>query len=347
MRRWLVGGSVVLLAACLPLDPDYLVTAPLFRGVRTEVVEPGGYASLLHVPEGRRRATILPLDTVELTAFFAAPPDVTVQPPIWLVCGLDCADGPLTALAGDLADCPVPLPLNVQESCRLAEGLQIRFGLAGAFTLARAFLSLVVVGSRDDDLTPATCVERLTHPPHTELEPCIISQWWLWLGPAWALLPFDVEVGDIPPEILHQEVDTNPDVAEFRVTRERDGSRSEHRVTPGASVGVRRGDRITVEPIFTEGSSQTFWSTYNDEEGKPWSGELDSSEEQLWVRAWFDAPILDLDPDQTLNGGWTSPLIAWTVPHDVVPTRLFLDVSDFGSGRAFAELLFVADDDIP
>ncbi|PCC71910.1 hypothetical protein SAMN02745121_03260 [Nannocystis exedens] len=342
MRRWLVGGSAALLAACLPLDPEYLVTAPLFRGVRVEVVEPGGYASLLHVPDGRRRATILPLDTVELTASFAAPPGVTVQPPIWLVCGLDCVNGVLPELVGDLAECPVPLPLNLQDPCRLAAGHRIRLSIAGAFTLARQWTTLVLVGSRDDDLTPAACLERLTHPPHTELEPCIISLWSLGLGPLWALLPFDVDASDIPPEILEQEVDTNPDVAEFRVTRERGGSRSEQRVAPGGSVGVRRGDRITVEPIFTEGSAQTWWYTYGDEEDKPWSGELESAEEQLLIRAWFDAPVLDFA--WTAYDGWTNTPITWTVPHDVVPTRLFLDVNDFRDGRAAAELLFVADD---
>jgi hypothetical protein len=346
MRSRLVGAFAVLLAACLPEEPGYLVTAPQFRGVRAEVVEPGGYASLLNVPEGRRRATPLPLDTVELTAIFAAPPGVTVQPPIWLVCGHDCAvNGTLPELVGDLADCPVPLPLNRQDPCRLAEGHRIRFGIAGAFTLSREWFWLVLVGSRDDDLTPAACLERLNHPPHTDLEPCIVSQWTLELGPLWAVLPFESGAGDIPPEILHQEVDTNPDVAEFRVTRERGGSRSEQRVAPGGSVGVRRGDRISVEPILTEGSLQTFWYIAGGEKDKPWSGELRSNEERVELRGWFDASVLDFDSDP--YNRWQTSLSPWVVPHDVVPTRLFLDVKDTRDGRAAAELLFVADADAP
>jgi hypothetical protein len=342
MRRRLFGGSAALLVACLPVEPEYLITAPQFRGIRLEVVEPGGYASLLNVPAGRRRATFLPLDTVELTAFFAAPPGVDVQPPVWLACGFDCVvDGPLAALAGDVADCPTPLPLVVPELCRIDEGLQIRVGLAGAFTVAGPELPLMLVASRDDAVTPAACLERLTRPPYTALEPCILAQWTLRLGPEWAPLPFNPDTSHIPPEILAQEVDTNPDVAEFRVTRQRGTERSEHLVAPGGSVGVRRGDRITVEPILTEGSLQTFWYTYGDEEGKPWSGELRESEETMELRAWFDAPVLDFEWQPYEH--WTLEPITWVVPDDVVPTRLFLDVVDRRSGRASAELLFVAD----
>ncbi|MCY0990569.1 hypothetical protein OV203_25730 [Nannocystis sp. ILAH1] len=343
MRSRLVGVSAVLLAACLPVEPEYLITAPRFRAVRVEVVEPGGYASLLNVPEGRRRATPLPLDTVELTAIFAAPPDVTVQPPIWLVCGLACYEnGPLAALAGDLAECPTPLPLDLFDPCRLAEGLQVRVGLAGVYTLARGRIELILIGSRDDDLTPATCLERVTRRPHTDLEPCIVSQWSLDLGPLWAVLPFEPDAGDVPPEILAQEVDTNPDVAEFRVTRERGGDHSEQRVAPGGSVGVRRGDRISVEPIFTADSLQTFWYTVGDEQDKPWSGELRSNEEWMEIRGWLDAPALDFSRGS--GPRWGPAPITWIVPHDVVPTRLFLDVRDNRDGRGAAELLFVADD---
>ncbi|WAS94964.1 hypothetical protein [Nannocystis punicea] len=343
MRRWLLGGSAALLAACLPVEPEYLITAPQFRGVRLEVVEPGGYASLLNVPAGRRRATFLPLDTIELTAFFAAPPGVDVQPPVWLVCGFDCVmKGPLAAIAGDVPDCPTPLPLGVPELCRLDEGQQIRVGLGGAFTVARPDLQLLIIASRDAAVTPAACLERLSRPPHTALEACILVQWELLLGPQWAPLPFGPDASHIPPEILAQDVDINPDVVEFRVTRQRGAERSEHLVAPGSSVGVRRRDRITVEPIFTEGSAQTYWLTSGDEEGKPWSGEPVSREERLQIRGWFDAPVLDFGWVSYTD--WDDPTIEFVVPDDVVPTRLFLDVTDNRSGRASAELLFVADD---
>src|SRR5689334_17190440 len=63
----LTGVLSCLAGACIPVEPEWVVTDPRFRGVKVEVVEPGGYASLLHVPEGKRRATLLPLDTVEFT----------------------------------------------------------------------------------------------------------------------------------------------------------------------------------------------------------------------------------------------------------------------------------------
>lgn len=339
----LLGASVVLFTACLPVEPGYLITAPSFRGVRLEVVEPGGYASLLNAPPGRPRATFLPLDTIELTAHFAAPPGVDIQPPIWLYCGADCSvHGPLAELVGDVAVCPTPLPLNLSDPCRLDEAMQIRVSIAGAFTFARPELPLLLIGSRDPDLTPATCLERLTRRPHTDLEPCIVAHWGLRPGPRWALLPFAPDTAAIPREIVEQEVDTNPDIVGFRVTRQRGADRREQLVDPGARIGVRRGERITVEPLFTAESAQQYWLTYNDEEGKPYSGELRDYQEELTIRPWFDAPVLGLDWET--YDDWREPPLTWIVPDNVEPTRLFLDVMDDRAGRASAELLFVADD---
>lgn len=341
MRQRLFGLSAVVLVACVPTEPDWLLTAPRFSSVRLEVVEPGGYGSLLNVPPGRLRATPLPLDTIELEWQIAAPLDVEVQPPIWLVCSTDCVvTGPLDSILGDVEDCPEPLPLGVHVTCRLGEGHRIRVGLAGAYTLARPELPLILVGSREADLSPATCLERLGTRPRGDLAPCIVALWDVQLGPAWAVLPFDSDAAP-PPELLAQDVDVNPEFAGFEVTRQRGGEREQFVVDVGASVGVRRRDRLTVAPIFAPGEAQTFWITVDDLEMMPWSGEPTERAEKLVYRAWFSARVDDFDP---VHSGHQDRPISWVVPDDVEPTLLFVDLHDGRSGHASAELLFVAED---
>ncbi|PCC68532.1 hypothetical protein SAMN02745121_05235 [Nannocystis exedens] len=77
----------------------------------------------------------------------------------------------------------------------------------------------------------------------------------------------------------------------------------------------------------------------NGEEGKPWSGEPSLRKESLQWRGWFSAPI---DGYEGEVAPWHADL-QWTVPHDVVPTTLYVDVRDGRGGFDFAELRFVAD----
>lgn len=337
MRPRHLGVYAVLLGACIPIEPEWLVTATRFRGVKVEVVEPGGYGSLLHVPPGRHRNTILPLDTVEVEWAVAAPPGVEVPPPIWIATD---EDGPLN-LDPNLPDCPEPLPLTVSRACRLGEGHRIRFGLLGAYTITTDRLSLLIVGSRHAGLEPATCLERLATLPYAQLEPCILGLWDLRLGPTWAALPFEPEASLVPPEVLAQDVNTNPEVIGFAVTRQRGSERSELEVGLGASLGVRPRDRITVTPLLADGSAQDYWITVGDEKDMPWSGTLQSQTEQIAVRTWFSAPVDEyvLDYDH-----WRDPPPTWVVPDHFEPTLLYLDVRDDRFGRDFAELLLVPDD---
>src|SRR5689334_8553690 len=66
MKRWLLPLGILLAPACVPVEYDWVVVDARFRGLLVEVIEPGGYSSLLNVPPDRRRAFVLPLDTVEL-----------------------------------------------------------------------------------------------------------------------------------------------------------------------------------------------------------------------------------------------------------------------------------------
>lgn len=339
-----LGLCAVLLGACIPDEPEWLAAEPRYRGVALEVVEPGGYSTQLNVPPGRRRATALPLDTLELSWHLALPPGAELQPPIWIDCGRDCVVPTgfqsVTLLngwqLGLLDECPQPLPLQLSQPCRLGEGHTIRVGLGGAFTLDADEPrppQLLIVGSRDPEVAPATCLERLATYPLPPATECIFAWEILQLGPWWAALPFDDEFSGLPPEFRAQEADTHPEVVGFDVTRERGGDRIELVAGVGDDVPVRRGERVTVAPRFAPGSAQEYWY-FGPSSAGPTARQ---SEEVLTWQAWFSAPVDAYDPPEPARR------ISWTVPHDVVPTTLYLDVKDSRSGRAYVELQFVPD----
>lgn len=347
MGRRLLAAAAILLAACLPAEVQWQVTDSRFRGVRIEVVQPGPYASLLKVPRDRRRATVLPLDTVELEWFVAAPPGVEVPPPIWILCPegcfqLDVTTGVLLDTLADLTDCASPLPLGAPSPCRLGDGHRIRVTLGGAHTITGQSLELLLVGARHQALSPATCLERLRTQPRDELKSCLVGVWRPKFGPDWAMLPFDPAADAIPPEVLAQEADTNPGIRSFVVTRELGSERQEIVVEPGETVGVRPGERVTVKARLARGSKQVYLESSGGDKDIPWSGRLNERTESLEFRAWFSAVVAGFDRDYN---DWENGPITWTVPEEFESTILWVDLRDNRSGRAFAELFFVVEDD--
>ncbi|PCC71908.1 hypothetical protein SAMN02745121_03258 [Nannocystis exedens] len=340
MRRFLFALGTLALGACIPLEHDWQVVDATFRGLLVEVVEPGGYGSLLNVPPDRRRAFVLPLDTVELEWKVAVPPGQELQPPIWIACDHATCLGLWTPVYfGPLPDCPDPMPLGVHTSCRLGEGHRIRVRMAGAYSSeSPSGFMLLVVGSRRPDLPPAECLERLSADPRPDLGPCLVI---LRDPPTRATpfgLPFVPEDAGVPPEVLAEEADTNPTVLGFTVTRERGDVREELVVDVGATVPVRRGDRLHVEPRLAADAAQQYWVSEGDLPNMPWSGTLVQQTEHLIHTVRFSEPVLYDHLD-----GLPTPHFA--IPHDVVPTTLWLDIFDDRNGKAFVDLEFVPEDD--
>jgi hypothetical protein len=343
MRRCLFAFGT-LLGACIPVEHDWLVVDARFRGLLVEVVEPGGYGSLLNVPPDRRRAFVLPLDTVELEWKVAVPPGEELQPPIWIACSSQCTNS-LSGAADlvDMPDCPDPMPVELVASCRLGEGHRIRVHMGGAYAVGAPF-TLLLIGSRRPDLTPETCLERLLAPSRAQLEPCIIALRDPPVTDSHVGLPFLPESAGAPPEILAAEADTNPTVLGFTVTRERGGVREALVVDVGAAVPVRRGDRLVAEPRFAADAAQEYWVELDGMPGVPGSGRLERDTEQFSYDVLFSQPVL-YEPPGYGPPGTTTPPPSWVVPHDVVPTTLWLDIADERDGHAFVELQFVPEDD--
>lgn len=336
MRRWLFALGTVGLGACIPVEYDWQVVDARFRGILTEVVEPGGYGSLLHVPPDRRRAFVLPLDTVELEWKVAVPPGQELQPPIWVACSQeDCLGLWNGAYFLDyLYDCPDPMPIRVAVSCRLGEEHRIRVRTAGAYSGGNLFM-LLVVGSRRADLSPRECLERLATSPRGDLAPClIILRYPPWNPDAFGL-PFLPEEAGVPKEVRDEQADTNPTVLGFTVTRERGDLREELVIDLGDPVPVRRGDRLHVEPRLAADAAQEYWVSVGDLPNMPWSGTLEQRVEELRYEVLFSEPVI-YDPEYGQG-----PPFTFVVPHDVVPTTMWIDVLDDRQGQAFVELQFV------
>lgn len=346
MRRLALGALTLLGGACLPYEPYWLVSEARFLRFSATVVEPGGYSTLLNVPAGQRRATALPLDTIELEWFVATPPGETLPPPIWVLCSWECG-----SIFGDdpwphVPECLDPLPF-LPTTCRLGEGHRTRVTLAGAATIyssAALERSVLVVGSRDPNVSPETCLERLVTRPSADLQPCLTGQRMLPLGPSWAFfaVPFSEGLSGYPPELLAEEADTHPDITAFRVTRVLGSRRTEVLAAPGDTVTVAPRERITVLPVTLPGQDYNRVEDY----AEPVPDVVVNLTERIHVDAALTALVDDFSAPEY---GSPDHQIRWTVPDHLEPATLYVTASDDRSGRAFATLQFVAEgpDDAP
>lgn len=343
MRQRTLVALTLLGGACIPYEPYWLVTEATYVGIRLTVVEPGGYSSLLRVPPGQRRTTALPLDTVELEWLVATPPDVTLEPPIWILCDFACQTifgaGPDP---GPLADCPFPTPIALWEPCRLGEGHRLRLGLDGAHSLNNSpsiLSSVLVVGSRSPDVSPATCLERLTAKTPADLQPCLIGLRDFPFGPYWAALPFSPEYDAVPPELLIEDADTHPDITGFRVIRGFGPNIvDELLAAPGDTVTVRPHERISVIPVLVDRARQDYSTVDYSEGAEPI---VTSATEAISIDAWMTALVDDFEEPGYFN--MLAEEVRWTVPDQLEPATLYVSVRDSRAGRALAILRFVAE----
>jgi hypothetical protein len=344
MRPLLLGAITSLSAACIPFEPYWLLQDTWLLGVRLNVVEPGGYATLVRVPEGHTRAEPLPLDTVELEWLAPTAPGIELQPPLWLICTTPSCmrDNLLTAPNFKPSACPHPLPLDQYWPCRLGEGERVRVSLGSIYGYdypggQPPILTVLAVGSRDPELSPATCLERYRSTPREDLQQCLFVNNYTSLGPAWALLPFSDELALLPPELRELEGDTHPDIVAFRVTRERGRERVELLVTPGDTVEVEPHERITVLPLMLGGGVQTF--AQPTAENDPYTGRTiwELKSERVNVRARLTALVDEFEgPDS-----WSDDReFRWVVPDHPEPALLYVEARDNRNGITLASLRF-------
>jgi len=345
MRSLALGAVILCGAACIPFEPYWWVQDARMLGMRMSVVEPGGYSTLLHVPPGQRRATPLPLDTVELEWFVAAAEGVEVQPPIWVACTSPSCLDDFYRSGYELPDCPQPLPFTFFTACRLGEGERIRFGFAGAYTLMPSTdffnfgITVLAIGSRTAAVSSETCLDRYGGTPHEGLEQCLIGRNVFLPGPLWAVLPFAPELAMLPPEFLEQEPDTHPDITGFRVSRELGATRREVLVAPGDTVPIEPGEKVTVLPVFIGGGQQSY-VVLEDDDDILTPPEVQERREFLQVDALITALVDQFEDPVNVGNFAVGHVITWVVSDHPEPATLYVTASDDRFGRAFAALHF-------
>lgn len=344
MRLAFVVG-LGLLGACVPSDhPPWLVDHPMPWGIVASVVEPGGYSTGLVVPEGRVRASALPLDTLELQWIAATPPGVTVPPPIWFICPSYCG----ALLAEPLPTCPFPLPLAITENCRLGEGERVRLSLGGAYTADETFLGhfgvLAITG--DGSIDAETCVQRLGTIPRSGLERCLVQTRLIELGPLGRLLTTvpglvdDDAIAELPDDLADEPADFHPVLAGVRVRHFGRGGLQEQLAQPGDTIEVRVDDIVHLVPEFTVDSEQDYYEITLSS-GTPQRLSAILKREWFLTRTGITTLVDTLDPPDADN------ISTWRVPDEPEPILFYFYSTDIRQGRAFASLRFVVADATP
>lgn len=338
MRPCLPGlGLPLLVAACIPDFPgSWLIERPIPWGIIATVVQPGGYSSMVVVPEGRERASALPLDTLEVQFLALAPPGTTVGPPTWYA--LRNTYSPGRPPDGPPDDCPVLLPLSLEAPCRLGAGERIQFALGGTATVNLDFrgeIGIVAVSSTDPERTAEDCAaDYLDRRPDEDLRSCLFMERRLMLGPLIQLIesvPEEVEEFidvELPPEAFDEEPDTHPVLESFLVTR---GRGAPIEAGDGDTVHVRAGERISVTWTYVEGSEQEyFWI-----EGNPADHQIARSSEVMIEDVALSRYVDEFEDriDQR----------SWIAPDGPEPLVMYFYAADTREGRLAATLRFVSD----
>jgi hypothetical protein len=335
-------GLLLLVAACIPDEGgSWLIARPTNWGIIATVVQPGGYSSGIVVPEGRQRASALPLDTLELQWLALAPPGTTLGPPTWYALR-NTSVSPPAPPDEPLDDCPALLPLSLAAPCRLGAGERLQIALGGTSTVNADFrgeLGIVAVGSTDDAMTAEDCAARYLDPrtPSTDLRSCLFMERRLMLGPLIQLIDsvpeevakfIDVE---IPPEAFDEEPDTHPVLESFLVTP---GAGDPIMAGDGDTVHVRAGDRIRVTWTYAEGSEQDYFWLIND---------LEDLERYIVVML-KEVLIEDValsryvdEFDEKIDRR------SWIAPDGPEPLLMHFYAADTREGRLAATLRFVSD----
>lgn len=336
-----VLGLPLLVAACLPDFPgSWLIERPVPWGMLATVVQPGGYSSMIVVPEGRQRASALPLDTLELQWLALAPPGATIGPPTWYALsnsgGLPPRDDPPE-------DCPSLLPLSLDRPCRLGEGERLRFSLAGTSTINDDFrgrFAIAAVSSTDAALTAEECAAEYLdrRSPDPDLRSCLFMERQLMLGPLIQLIdrvPEEIiaEYGDveIPPEAFDEEPDTHPVLESFIVTR---GAGEPITAGDGDTIHVRAGERVSVTWTYAEGSEQDYFYPHRVSI-EPERYTLVARKEQIFEDVALSRHVDEYDQQIDRR--------SWIAPDGPEPLLMHLYAADTREGRLAATLRFVTD----
>lgn len=246
------------LACFPPVDPSWLEKAPELLAIRVELTDEGTLSGMLApVPADRTRVESLPGDRIRFRPWAlgedgALPEDALDLAYFACSFGGDC----LGALAHDDALTPCDGKLVREERpCFIGRGAEARYEIptpdSDDLPTTALLQTVVAIAGEPDVRDTDSCIDELRDPPYEDLHGCMLLERAIPIGPQWVLsaLLGVTSPDEIPPEVLFQSPNFNPEVVRILVQRSAGGLESVE-ARSGDRVSVKVGERIglTVDP---------------------------------------------------------------------------------------------------
>jgi hypothetical protein len=155
-------------------------------------------------------------------------------------------------------------------------------------------------GVRDTD----DCIDELRKPPYEDLHHCMLLERSIPIGPSWVLtvLLGITPVDELPPEVIVQSPNFNPEVGRFLVQHTLGGEPASVRVGERVSVKVGEHVRIAVDPDPRDAQSYAVsvvdGNVLRNMEGlsTDWYANVSVGTS---TESWLAAPFIDFVPHET------------------------------------------------
>jgi hypothetical protein len=304
--RPVVGLACLVAASASACTDPYralgvLTDAPAVVGISVSVVEGGPHAGdIASLPPDRRRAEVLPLDTVELDALVVdIDGPLSLEDAAWVLCGDPCLPslerqgergGALEACAPDSAAHSIACLAGRGERPQLVMPafLEATSFPRGASAFERV---AVIVGEGAGGPTTDECLEQLVHGPRVDMRGCGVGVRQLPYGPEWVLvelLPEDLSGYDFgiffsPPAIVAQLLPPNAAPQIEQVLLVVDGNTDVEPRSIDGTLDVVTGEAVTIQPVVPLRDQQIMLSSLSENE---WIGDR----EGVSYYVWSDAP---------------------------------------------------------
>ncbi len=298
-------GLGILAGGCFPpVDPPWLeADDPELLALRIEVVEEGELSEMLApVPADRKRVEGLPGDTITFRPWMLSKAEVVPEAQIDAAYFACAANDCLEAFAHLDVERSCGMRIDVAEPCAIGRGPGARYEIPVESetdpTLLHFVQQVLVVAGEPGARTTDDCIAELADPPFEDLQGCLLLQRGIPIGPQWVIAAVLGANGpsfpDVPPEVLLEPPNFNPELARFVLT---DGASPEPIEAPaGGRVTVRAGRRVTLGVATDPRDSQQYAVAASDGTvlhnheglvGDWYANEVVSTSDELWQGVQF------------------------------------------------------------
>ncbi|HWB76058.1 MAG TPA: hypothetical protein VG755_13910 [Nannocystaceae bacterium] len=240
------------------MDPSWLERDPELLALRIELTDRGMLSEMLApVPADRTRVESLPGDRIGFRPWALAEDGALPEDALdlaYFACsfGGDCLgtldhDDALTPCDGTF--------VRDERPCFAGRGADTRYEIPtpdpNDLSTTSFFPSVVAIAGEPDVRDTDSCIDALREPPYEDLHGCMLLERSIPIGPSWVLAALLglTPAEEIPPEVLLQAPNFNPEVDRILVQRSAGGLETvEARSGDRVSVKVGEHVRLTVDP---------------------------------------------------------------------------------------------------